>query len=213
MAEHLAQFEEPDAEEDAIVVESVAGLTGEDVLRAIGARTGPAGTDLIVIGGRSGSGKTSVAAEASRILAEAGIRHAVIEGDNLDRAFPEPWRDGIDLAERNLAAMWRNYRAVGYTRLIFTNTVSVLQLPTLTESLGTNVRSFGVLLTASDETAADRLACREIGTGLDEHIARSSAAAALLDSASSAYRIATDHRSVHDIAGEVLRASGWQAKS
>lgn len=213
MAEHLAQFEEPEAEEAAIAVESGAGVTGEDVLRAIEAQIGPITTDVIVIGGRSGSGKTSVAAEASRILAEAGIRHAVIEGDNLDQAFPEPWRDGIDLAERNLAAMWRNYQAVGYTRLIFTNTVSVLQLPALTGALGPNVRSFGVLLTASDETAAHRLARREIGTGLEEHIARSSAAAALLDSAAAAYRIATDDRSVQAIAGEVLRAAGWLATS
>lgn len=175
------------------------------------AQTGPIASDVIFIGGRSGSGKTSVAAEASRILAESGIRHAVIEGDNLDQAFPEPWRDGIDLAERNLAAMWRNYQAVGYTRLIFTNTVSVLQVPALTGALGPNVRSFGVLLTASDETAGHRLARREIGTGLEEHIARSSAAATLLDSASGAYRIATDDRSVHDIAGEMLRAADWLA--
>jgi len=32
------------------------------------AQTGPIATDVIFIGGRSGSGKTSVAAEASRIL-------------------------------------------------------------------------------------------------------------------------------------------------
>ena len=85
-------------------------------------------TDVIFIGGRSGVGKSSVAAEASRILAGKDIRHAVTEGDNLDQAYPEPWRHGVDLAEQNLAAMWKNYRAVGYSRLIFANTVSVLRL-------------------------------------------------------------------------------------
>ncbi|MFE4951367.1 adenylyl-sulfate kinase [Leifsonia sp. NPDC056665] len=167
-------------------------------------------TDVIFIGGRSGVGKSSVAAEASRILAGERIRHAVIEGDNLDQAFPEPWRDGIDLAEQNLAAMWKNYRAVGYTRLIFTNTVSVLQTSTLIAALGTEMRPFAVLLTASDTTAAHRLAKREIGSALTEHIDRSSRAARTLDSADrTVTRVETDDRSVTDIAREILSRAGW----
>lgn len=166
-------------------------------------------TEVVFIGGRSGVGKTSVAAEASHLLARADIRHAVIEGDNLDQAYPEPWRDGIDLAERNLAAIWANYRAIGYTRLIFTNTVSVLQMPALTAALGENVRAFGVLLTASDESAAERLAQREIGTALAEHIERSNRAAVRLDDESTAFRLATDGRTVTEIAGDVLAAAGW----
>ncbi|MFJ3392407.1 nucleotide-binding protein [Leifsonia aquatica] len=166
-------------------------------------------TEVIFIGGRSGVGKTSVAAEASHLLARADIRHAVIEGDNLDQAYPEPWRDGIDLAERNLAAIWANYRAIGYTRLIFTNTVSVLQMPALTAALGEDVRAFGVLLTASDESAAERLAQREIGTALAEHIERSNRAAVRLDDESTVARIATDDRSVTEVASDVLAAAGW----
>lgn len=166
-------------------------------------------TDVIFIGGRSGVGKSSVAAEASRILARADISHAVIEGDNLDQAHPEPWRNGIDLAEQNLAAMWKNYQAIGYSRLILTNTVSVLQIPSLGAALGTAIRPFGVLLTATDATTAERLAKREIGTALAEHIERSSVAAARLDAARDVYRIVTDHRSVVDIASEILDAAGW----
>ncbi|GAA4147176.1 adenylyl-sulfate kinase [Leifsonia shinshuensis] len=167
-------------------------------------------TDAIFIGGRSGVGKTSVAAEASRILARRDVRHALIEGDNLDQAYPEPWRDGIDLAERNLAAVWRNYRAIGFSRLIFTNTVSVLQLPALVSALGGEVRAFPVLLTSTDGTAAERLARREIGSALEEHVERSRTAAARLDSAADgAYRVATDGRTVEDIAREVLVAADW----
>ena len=166
-------------------------------------------SDVLFLGGRSGVGKSSVAAEASRLLARAGVRHAVIEGDNLDQAWPEPWRDGFDLAERNLAAMWRNYRDLGYTRLIYTNTVSVLELPTLTAAMGGEVRSVAVLLTASDETAAERLGRREIGSALAEHIERSTAAAARLDTASGVLRIATDRRSVTEVATDMLEAAGW----
>lgn len=48
------------------------------------------------------------------------VKHCVIEGDNLDLAFPQPWEH--NLAQRNLAAIWANYRALGYGRMIYTNT-------------------------------------------------------------------------------------------
>jgi adenylylsulfate kinase-like enzyme len=69
-------------------------------------------TDLLVIGGRSGSGKSAVGNELHHILARRRVMHAVIEGDNLDLAYPPPWRHG--LAEANLRAMWRNYRALWF---------------------------------------------------------------------------------------------------
>lgn len=167
-------------------------------------------TDVIFIGGRSGVGKSSVAAEVSEILARADIRHAIIEGDNLDQAHPQPWREGINLAEQNLAAMWKNYRAVGYSRLIFTNTVSVLQIAELTAALGGETRASAVLLTATDATAAHRLAQQETGTALVEHIDRSNRAARRLDAADDAVlRVATDGRSVAEIAHEVLVEAGW----
>jgi len=167
-------------------------------------------TDVIFIGGRSGVGKSSVAAEISHVLARADIRHAIIEGDNLDQAYPQPWRDGINLAEQNLAAMWKNYRAVGYSRLIFTNTVSVLQVAELTAALGGETHSSAVLLTSTDATAAHRLAQREIGSALAEHIDRSNLAARRLDAADAEVsRVATDGRSVEEIAHEILVNAGW----
>ncbi|MET0805491.1 MAG: adenylyl-sulfate kinase [Lacisediminihabitans sp.] len=38
-------------------------------------------TEILLIGGRSGAGKTSIALAVHEILARDGIRHAVIEGD------------------------------------------------------------------------------------------------------------------------------------
>jgi len=91
-------------------------------------------TEVILIAGRSGVGKSTTAYEVSRQLAASHVRHALIEGDNLDQAYPAPWRQGIPLAERNLAAMWLNYRELGYSKLIYTNTVSVLEIATLRDS-------------------------------------------------------------------------------
>ncbi|QIT10299.1 AAA family ATPase [Clavibacter michiganensis] len=168
-------------------------------------------TQALFLGGRSGVGKTTVAAEVSRILAAADVAHALIEGDALDQAHPEPWRQGIPLAERNLAAIWRNYREAGWTRVIFTNTVSVLELPALLAALGGEVEAVGVLLTADDATAAARLAGREIGSGLADAIARSASAAPRLEagSADAVHRLTTDGRTVAEIAAEVVALSGW----
>jgi hypothetical protein len=91
-------------------------------------------SEVLFIGGRSGVGKTSVAYELHSQLAAKDVRHCLIEGDNLDMAHPAPWVHG--LAEKNLAAMWQNYRELGYRRLIYTNTVSVRLTQELATAMG-----------------------------------------------------------------------------
>ncbi|MGN7798821.1 adenylyl-sulfate kinase [Leifsonia sp. 22587] len=168
-------------------------------------------TEVLFIGGRAGVGKSTVAAEASHLLASAKVQHALIEGDNLDQAYPEPWRGGVDLAEQNLAAMWKNYRNAGYRRLIYTNTVSILQIEPLIAALGGTVRSVGVLLIASDEATRSRLALREIGSAFEEHVQRSAAAARKLaaEAEPAIHRVDTDGRTVNQIAREIVGLTGW----
>jgi cytidylate kinase len=165
----------------------------------------------LFIGGRSGVGKSTVALEASHLLAEAGVQHAVIEGDNLDSAFPEPWRQGLRLAELNLAAIWQNYRQAGYRRLIYTNTVCVLESDKLAQAMGGDVLVTDVLLTASDETARSRLSLREVGSTLEQHVERSDAAALKLDASAggSVHRVTTDEREVTAIARQIIALAGW----
>jgi hypothetical protein len=81
-------------------------------------------TELLLIGGRSGVGKSAVGNELHHLLVEREVMHRFIEGDNLDLAYPPPWEYG--LAEANLSVMWRNYQALGHHRLIYANTFSVL---------------------------------------------------------------------------------------
>jgi hypothetical protein len=117
------------------------------------------------------------------------------------------------LAGRNLAAMWANYRALGYRRLINTNTASVL--PAVTSELITAMddgpKLTAVLLTCSDATARQRLAGREIGTALGWHIGRSDLMAGTLDRQTPDYvhRVATDGRPVAGIAAEIIALAGW----
>lgn len=68
---------------------------------------------MLFVGGRSGVGKSNVAVEIHAQLSERRVRHCLIEGDFLDLAYPPAWEH--NLAERNLAAVWRNYTALGWT--------------------------------------------------------------------------------------------------
>ena len=168
-------------------------------------------TEALFLGGRAGVGKSSVGYEIHEQLSAAGLRHCLIEGDNLDMAYPEPWEH--HLAERNLAAMWANYRALDYRRMIYTNTASVLEpvIGELTAAMGDGPRVTGVLLTCSDATARRRLAQREIGSALDWHVERSAQMARRLDRHAPAWvhRVYTDARTVADIATEIISLTGW----
>ncbi|MEV0063469.1 ATPase [Nocardia sp. NPDC050718] len=168
-------------------------------------------TEALFIGGRSGVGKSAVGNEIHAQLSVAGVRRCVIDGDFLDMAYPSAEDHG--LAERNLAAMWANYRVLGYRRLIYINTASVLGEVTdqLTAAMGDSPHVIGVLLTCTDETALRRLSQREKGSTLDAHLERSAAMAHRLNSGSRPQirRVATDERSIIALATEIIRFAEW----
>ncbi|BEL05306.1 ATPase [Actinoplanes sichuanensis] len=166
-------------------------------------------SSVLLLGGRSGVGKTSVGHEIHEQLSQLRIRHCLIEGDNLDLAYPPPWEHG--LAERNLAAMWANYRELGYRRMIYSNTVSVRFVDALTAAMGDDPLVTAVLLTADDATARRRLAEREKGTALERHIERSDLMARELERTVSGrvHRVPTDGRTIADIATGIIDLTGW----
>ena len=166
-------------------------------------------SEVLFIGGRAGVGKSSVAAELHEHLYAARVKHAVIEGDNLDLAYPPPWEHG--LAEKNLSAMWQNYRALGYRKLIYTNTVSVLYTEVLTAAMGDDPLVKAVLLQASDDFAASRLEGRESATTLELHLTRIRARAAELEEKTPLWiwRINTDSKDVPTVASEILERLRW----
>ena len=129
----------------------------------------------------------------------------MIEGDYLDLAHPTPWEH--HLAERNLAAVWANYRELGYERLIFSNTIAPLQVAELAAAMGDYPVVTAVVLSASNDTVYARLAGRESGSELLEHLRRSEAAAARLDEECTpeVIRIDTNGRTSAEV-GEHIRS-------
>lgn len=170
------------------------------------------GVQALLIGGRSGAGKTTVSYEVSEVLSRRDVAHVLIDGDNLDAVYPSV--EGAALAEANLSAIWRNYASLGHRRLIYVNTVSVLEDEMIRRALGGEVAITGVLLTAGDGVIGERLGQREIGSMLDIHLDRSSRAARHLEATAgdSVHRVATDGRSVPEIAADIVRLAGWDSE-
>ncbi|WP_370349631.1 hypothetical protein [Catenulispora sp. EB89] len=146
-------------------------------------------------------------------LRVAGVGHALVEGDNLDQIFPAPAGDPdrSAITEANLAAMWRNYAALGCRRLIYTNTVSVLEPDLIDRAVGGGARITSVLLTADDDTARRRLGRREVGSQLEAHVLRSGTMAAYLEAVAPAgvQRVKTDGRAAVDVARDIIDLAGW----
>jgi len=169
--------------------------------------------EALLLGGRAGVGKSTVGWEISAQLREAQVAHCFVEGDNLDQAFPAPPGDPArtKLTEANLAALWRNYAGLGYRRLIYTNTVSVLEPDLIVRAMGGNVRITAVLLTADDATAEGRLGTREIGSQLEAHRKRGAEMARYLEATApqDVLRVRTDGRAVTEIAREIITATDW----
>ncbi|ROP61366.1 AAA family ATPase [Curtobacterium sp. PhB115] len=170
-------------------------------------------SEVLFIGGRSGVGKSTAAEALHDLLVAADVRHAVIEGDLLDLAHPAPHVEHpeLHLAERNLATMWASYRAIGHHRLVFTNTVSVLEHERLASAMGDDPVVTAVLLRADDETTAARLARRMGGPVPSLQLAHSTRTAWRLDqrTADTVTRVDTDHLTPVQVATHLASITGW----
>lgn len=170
-------------------------------------------SEVLFIGGRSGVGKSTAALALHDLLVAADVRHAVIEGDLLDLAHPAPHVEhpGAHLAEHNLTAMWAAYRELGHHRLVYTNTVSVLEHERLAAAMGDAPRVTAVLLRADDGTTAERLARRAGGVVPQAQLAHSTRTAGRLDSATAdtVTRVDTDSTAPADVARRLAILTGW----
>ncbi|MHC5902789.1 hypothetical protein ACVNF4_02565 [Streptomyces sp. S6] len=171
--------------------------------------------EALLIGGRAGVGKTTVSWEISALLRSAEVPHALIDGDFMSQVHPAPPDDPhlVDITTANLKAVWTNYSRLGHRRLIYVNTMSVMPASTgiFEQALAPDVRLIRVLLTATDPTTRSRLEHREQGSELESEWTNSRRKARLLEEGVPAdtVRVATDGRSVAEIAGEVVGVTGW----
>src|SRR5262245_30802390 len=134
-----------------------------------------AATQVLLICGAAGVGKTSTAYEVAHQLANLDIAHAMIDRDELDRVhpWPPPGLGASELARRNLAALWANFAAVGHTRLLLTGVFATLldELPWIADAVP-RADITAVRLTADLPTLTSRIHRREIGSGAAAQLGR-----------------------------------------
>jgi len=167
----------------------------------------------LLITGTVGAGKTSVAAAAGSILAEARIPHAIIDLDALRRSWPAPPDDPFNLAMelQNLESVARNHLSAGAHRLVLSGVVeSTSDRARYREAVG--VELCVCRLRADLTKLHQRLRTRHAGADaeLQWHLDRVGQLDQILDSAKlDDFEITSDGRTLTDVAGAVLVRAGW----
>jgi DNA polymerase III delta prime subunit len=170
-------------------------------------------TELVLICGPAGVGKSSAAIEVSERLQREGVAHALIDTDELDRIFPVP-QDLARVTERNLAFMWRGFHERGIRRLILVGVLldRASELSWIRRSIP-DARFTIVRLVATEATLVDRIRRREVGSGLEGQLERTHKQLTALeqDPPADASILPTDGATIGQIAQAIIDRSGWLA--
>ena len=167
---------------------------------------------VIVISGSMGSGKTTVLGEASDILSERRVVHAIVDLDAIGTVLLLPDDASQDLSIRNLQAVVANFTAAGVTRLLLAAAVESRDHLQALRGAMSEPELVVCRLTAAAETMERRLRVREPGMHQDQFVIRSRELDARLDVAHvEDFSVLNDGRRVTDVANEILRRAGWMA--
>ena len=163
-------------------------------------------TDVLVISGPAGVGKSVTAFEVSHRLQRAEMDHVLIDTDELDRIYPVP-DDLSAVTERNLAAMWQTFAARGARRLILVGVFldREVELEWARRAIP-DAQFTCIRLLASDSTLTERVHRRELGSDRDDQLERTRRQVVKIDAdrREGITSIATDGRDLGDIAAEIL---------
>ena len=166
--------------------------------------------DVLVLTGPPGAGKSTIATEVSDRLAAAGVGHAVVDLDELNRLQPE---GGSALGFRNLASVWDGYAAEGARRLVLAALVeSAADLERISDAVG-GARLTVCRLRARTDTLVDRIGRRETDLMRARMQALARRWAQRLDDEDLGEPvIETDAQPVAQVADAVVTASGWLSR-
>lgn len=176
--------------------------------------------EILLLTGPAGVGKSTLSWEISARLAEAGIAHAAIESDELDRIFPRPSRQDlerlspgtIDVSALTLKAIWSTYKELGGKRLILSGVMMHLDFDRrwITSAIP-GARFTVVRLMATEENIASRLARRETEGSMEDQLGRSLRQMNRMatETGKDILYINTDGRTAPEITDEVLARIDW----
>jgi len=163
--------------------------------------------------GPVGVGKTTLIECMSGLLRGAEIPHAAVDFDQLTACFPRSPGDdvwGTNLGLANLAALWRNYAALGADRLLIARVIEDRKELDGYRRAVPGAEIVVVRLRASPSTLQERVRQRGEARGMEWHLARAVELATLME----ARRVEdlvleTEGRQPAELARETLQRVGW----
>jgi hypothetical protein len=165
---------------------------------------------LLIITGSMGSGKTSVLAEASDVLALRHIVHAAIDLDALGLAHLPSANGNDGVMYRNLESVCRNYAALGVTRMLLARAMESRAELELCRSVVAAANTQVCRLIASIDTMRQRVKIRESGVLQGQFVERVATLETILDRAQlEDFAVINENRPLSEVAQEMLRKAGW----
>jgi hypothetical protein len=167
---------------------------------------------VLLITGVVGVGKTTVTAEASGLLRQAGIPHATADLAVIGRCWPTPpddqWNE--ELIHRNLACMWANFYQAGPSRLLLCRVLEARSLLSRITEAVPDAEITVVRLRAPLETIQTRIRTREAGRDAQWYLDAAQYLTPRLEDAGVEDYVVDNHdRPPEAVAAEVLHVAGW----
>jgi predicted kinase len=167
---------------------------------------------VLLVTGPIGVGKTTVTAEAARLLGEAKVSHASVDLARIGECWPapadDPWNDR--LLHQNLACMWNHFVEAGAGRLLLCR---VLESRSLLDRIRTAVPGADITvvgLRAPLKVLQARIRSREAGRDPQWYLDTTAHLINKLEQACVEDHVVDNHgRPAADVATEVLRVTGW----
>ncbi len=166
---------------------------------------------ILFITGTVGSGKTTVATEVGDQLANKGLPCAVIDLDWLGWVHVgDDFHDYDGLIIQNLISIWDNYRAVGVEYLILARMLfHAAPINTLKNAYPETPLAL-VRLHASKAALEERLASRDIGGTLREHLDEIDVMTEALDRLPLEYTtIVNEGSSIEETSRQIINILKW----
>lgn len=170
------------------------------------------GTQVLIVNGTVGAGKTVVAEQVGELLREREVPHAVLDVDLLRWVWPPPEGDRFaqQVVSDHLTAMAGTLSTRGYRHVVL---AEVVEDPADRERYelafdGADVRIVRVV--ANQTTREARIVAREAAReSRDWHLARTVELEAVLDAVGLDDAVVSNDRPLRDVAAQVLAAAGW----
>jgi hypothetical protein len=170
-----------------------------------------ASVPVLLVTGPVGVGKSTVTAEAARLLREANVPHALVDLAWIGQCWPvaadDPWNER--LLHRNLTCMWANFHEAGADRLILARVLEARSLLRHVVEAVPGARVTVIRLWAPLGVLQARIRSREAGDPRWFLDAAAYTADALEQAGVEDHLVDTEDRPVTDVAEELLRLVGW----